>query len=425
MKSKKKDTSSTSASSSGKSLRVIKVPLGYTTENFPVAFARMPVLYLELLENKDKVKKEFKNKDYIPDVPGGAAGGVLPSSLSNGTMGTTHKSENSVENKPESKAEIIFIEDVSTSKRDAPHEEERRSQQPLQSTQTTASTTTQPSMSSRPPPSQQQQSVGNSSGRHTLIPQSPERDESERKSSNRATNELASILTVSSSAAGLNSGQTPVYQTSQLPTSQLPSPPLLSELKENRHVKIGDQTYRDLNRVSRSDEDEDIRRRDYDHKFHILRKKYADAVIPEITRFTPLSTIEAIYNDTVRKVTLDASVENTKQFLIMGLLGFEFVLTSFFKLDAEGFMRSQMLKMNSYNDLLVELGAKSYLQDGFNLPVEIKLMGMILINAAMFVGFKHFTKSSGLDLNSILSNKSAPPPGENKKKMQGPKIDLK
>ena len=49
-----------------KTFKVVKVPLDYFPNSQPANFPPMPILYLELLENKDKVKKEFRNKDYIP-----------------------------------------------------------------------------------------------------------------------------------------------------------------------------------------------------------------------------------------------------------------------------------------------------------------------------------------------------------------------
>ena len=48
-------------------LKVIKVPLGFKQEFKPISFKdKMPVLYMELLENKTKVKPELRNKDYVP-----------------------------------------------------------------------------------------------------------------------------------------------------------------------------------------------------------------------------------------------------------------------------------------------------------------------------------------------------------------------
>ncbi len=47
-------------------LKVIKIPLDYTPEDIPAKFPPMGVLYLELLENKQKIKPELRNVDYVP-----------------------------------------------------------------------------------------------------------------------------------------------------------------------------------------------------------------------------------------------------------------------------------------------------------------------------------------------------------------------
>lgn len=47
-------------------LTVIKQPLGYVPVVHEANFPPMPRLYMELLENKKKVKPELKNKEYIP-----------------------------------------------------------------------------------------------------------------------------------------------------------------------------------------------------------------------------------------------------------------------------------------------------------------------------------------------------------------------
>ena len=67
-------------------------------------------------------------------------------------------------------------------------------------------------------------------------------------------------------------------------------------------------------------EDETKRKRELLFRFDILKKSYKEATIPEFTEYTDLVTMERVYEDTVRKVGLDAKVEGYKKFLTMGFL---------------------------------------------------------------------------------------------------------
>jgi len=93
---------------------ITKVPLDAYDKVFPSKkFSRMPILYLEMIENKSKVRKEFLNKQYVP-IP--STGTNTTTSPPEGTMprdggpkGTVQRSDHS-ENDP-SADPIDLLED--------------------------------------------------------------------------------------------------------------------------------------------------------------------------------------------------------------------------------------------------------------------------------------------------------------------------
>jgi hypothetical protein len=106
----------------------------------------------------------------------------------------------------------------------------------------------------------------------------------------------------------------------------------------------------------------------------------------------------------------------------------EFIFGNFLKLDMQGFAQQQILSMNSYEKLLIELGEKSYVPKGSKWPVEIRLLFLIIMNAAFFIVSKMIMKKTGSNLmnmiNGMNSSNATPNIPQKKRKMKGPNIDL-
>ena len=103
-------------------------------------------------------------------------------------------------------------------------------------------------------------------------------------------------------------------------------------------------------------------------------------------------------------------------------MGTEFIFGNTFGFDMKGFANEQIMGINKYKKLLVELGEKSYISTKSNLPVEIRIAGLILFNTAIFIFTKMFVKATGMNINN-----SQPKPIEqnNTQKMKGPSISAK
>lgn len=145
------------------------------------------------------------------------------------------------------------------------------------------------------------------------------------------------------------------------------------------------------------EEREALEKEEYIWRFHILRKSNPTKKIPTFTEHDDLPTMKLTYTRTLKELSLDQSVNSYRDYLIGGFLIIENVGKHFIDPCFDGYAEHQIQQMDKYDTLLVELGEKSYNRWGVKLPVELRLLGMIVIQAGVFYMMSRSSKSeSGL-----------------------------
>ncbi len=180
------------------------------------------------------------------------------------------------------------------------------------------------------------------------------------------------------------------------------------------------------------DEEERERREKADllFSFMVLRRKYKNVEIPEFTEHSDITTMRRVYEQIIRRVSLDSSVDNYKQYLVGGFMVLEWVSTNWMGIDLSGFTQQQIKMMNRYERLLIELGEKNYSTMGSRFPVEVRLIFFVIFNAGLFYVQKMIFAGGGGGtdiLNTLFggpvdTQQAQPAPRRRRQAMRGPTI---
>lgn len=176
----------------------------------------------------------------------------------------------------------------------------------------------------------------------------------------------------------------------------------------------------------------DDKKRELLGKLDMLRKKYPEHShnIPFMTMHSSVKELEFLYLSELRKLEIDNNVNDYRTYLIGFFMITEFVLGKFLRLDLQGFTQQQMVNMKRYERFLIEIGEKNYIPEGKKLPVEVRLLGFVLIQAGVFVASKMILKKTGTNLmgmfNSTVNSfeQQQQHANGNRRKMKMPDIDL-
>jgi hypothetical protein len=413
-----------------KEVRVIKVPVDRVISEYPQDFPKMPRLYLELLENKGKIKQDLINKEHNPESLS-PSNGISQEFEENAFI--RRKSNDNINEKWKSESdEERFNRNKSSRDEDDDDHRKKSSRDEDERFDRKKSSRDEDDDDDHRKKSSRDEDDDSDIG--SIEEDNETKSNFSYRSSENLSVRLKDLLDDVSdinSEDSFNSRRENFSKNNDKYTRKRDDiynrkPPTLGELQK-RGAYTQSKELRDINNTTISDVNEEDKKREMLFKFDLLRKSYPTAIIPEYNIHTDYQVMVKSYEDCVRRLSLDSSVETYKTYLVYGFMGCEFVFGNFLKFDMEGFTQQQILNMNSYEKLLIELGEKSYVPSGSKWPVEVRLFFVVIMNAAFFIVSKMIMKKTGSNIMNMLNNmnsKVQQTTSVKKPRMKGPNIDM-
>ena len=356
--------------SNSNKIEIVKIPntkkdssLNDTSQNFE----RYPRQYLELLENKDKVKSEMVNKDYDPDEA------LSVKEFERNIDGTQNKKKvDQMVGKinEEDDEDLLSISDVGDDDISNDYDSNNENKD---------------------------DDDDDADGDDEEEDDEDEDEDEEFDLDDEPTKDAGGGEEEEESLSGGNQTKEKLKQMFH------PEGPKLSDLQRDGVINNTNRTIPNINMMGDTEEDDEDKKRELLFKFNLLRRSYKNVDIPEFTIHSNFKRMNDSYEQTLRMLSLDSSVEQFKQILIGGFMLTEYLM-GYLRFDMEGFTKAQILQLASYERLLLELGQKNYTPTDQQLPVEIRLIGLILMNAVIFIISKLILKKTGTNLMSMLNH---------------------
>lgn len=145
-----------------------------------------------------------------------------------------------------------------------------------------------------------------------------------------------------------------------------------------------------------SEECIDDKKREIISQFDFLKLKYGNtSVIPNVNMSMSYKELKSLHETYVKKVKIEHGTNFARECLKLGFQVIEIFLGKVCRLDVYGFTQSQMENIHNYDTLLIEIGEKQYKPDGGkNVPVELRLVGYMIFQVALFIVSKHILGSA-------------------------------
>lgn len=341
-----------------RNLKVIKRPRSKPLLDIPINFPHLKNLHLELLEVKEKLKKG------LPLIP-----------ISKPIIPKKEISESSEEEKPgpilpQQPTEIVIEEKEEAAKVKKDKHKKGKSEK------------------DKPKKKSKKGSIIHDLGESSTSESSSSSDSSSSSSSSSGSS--------SSSSGSSNSSSSSIKESNNEKSA--------TEAGSQDEKKEEEKEYDPYEGLS-PEEREIKEKEEYIWRFRILKKQYGrnSAInIPDWNEHSDLHIMKTSYERTIRELYLDDAVETYRTYLFAGWMIMEYVCTQIIHIDLRGFTLQQTKMMHKYDRMLIELGEKSYTRWGMNLPVEVRLLGLILFQAAVFYLGKVLTDKFGSNVAELF-----------------------
>lgn len=133
-------------------------------------------------------------------------------------------------------------------------------------------------------------------------------------------------------------------------------------------------------------------------KIDNLRSAYGDDAVKRLVGFDMLSDYDEVqreYDFTFKRLAVDRSVDEYQSYLNIAFVAIEQLVNKYTPFDMTGYAAEQHANRNTYRRLLIELGEKSYIPENSNVPVELRLLMVVVTSAATFIAMKYVSKRVG------------------------------
>ncbi len=163
----------------------------------------------------------------------------------------------------------------------------------------------------------------------------------------------------------------------------LGNPPTLTELAKRGEVKKTTTVHN----LDYTKDGEDDRKREMLFQFELLSKSNGGSDMPEFNMFSDLTVMERALKNTKRRRRINKNVRKYKKGLTFAFAMMEFFGARLLKIDLKGFSKMQAECMDDeYESLLLELGERETTEDA--MAPEWQLVLAIATNTGMFLAGK-------------------------------------